>query len=100
MRNQKAETLDICMEKLFTYIESEYNKTKRIDTVYKLLLKSFEHIILPTHKSHHVQFIMFYCCSFKVSLFRSLCYLSFIRIFYFITVKNDKRISNILLAKN
>lgn len=67
MRNEKAETLDICMDKLFAYIETEYNKKKGIEALYNMLMRHFENIVLPTHKSHHVQFVIFYFCSFRVS---------------------------------
>lgn len=67
MRNEKAETLDICMDKLFAYIETEYNKKKGNEALYNMLMRHFENVILPTHKSHHVQFVIFYFCSFRVS---------------------------------
>lgn len=79
-----AETIDICMEKLFAFVELEYTPPvtngqslsvmlpveKRkftLDQLYKMLLKAFELYVLPTYKTVHVQFIMFYFCSFKVS---------------------------------
>lgn len=78
-----AETIDICMEKLFAFVELEYTPSLTIgqslsvmlpvekrkftlDQLYKMLLKAFELYVLPTYKTVHVQFIMFYFCSFKV----------------------------------
>lgn len=79
-----AETIDICMDKIFLFVELEYTppliigqllpaivpaeKPKlTVDQLYKMLLKAFEIYVLPTYKTVHVQFIMFYFCSFKVS---------------------------------
>ena len=42
--------------------EVNWEATKQI---YRELLLVFEQIILPTHASCHVQFIMFYLCSIK-----------------------------------
>lgn len=76
MRHPVAETLDICMEKLLNYVTTQckQNLTEdsnrnflRTEHFYKILLKAFEELILPTHKTSHVQFIMFYFCSLKVN---------------------------------
>lgn len=69
MKDPRAEALDICMGKMFEFIKNEHAKdSKNVSTsnTYKLLMDIFEKIILPTHNSHHIQFIMFYYCSFKV----------------------------------
>lgn len=76
MKNEGAETLDLCMEKLFVYIESQFAIEEKScggrwttnSETFKFLLTCFERIILPTHNSHHVQFVLFYYCSFKVSV--------------------------------
>lgn len=77
MRHPVAETLDICLDKLLNYItiqcapkpnENLNRSLSRLDHFYKILLKSFEQLILPTHKTSHVQFVMFYFCSLKVKL--------------------------------
>ena len=41
----------------------DWEATKKI---YKELLQVFDRVILPTHASGHVQFCMFYICSFHV----------------------------------
>lgn len=73
MKHPVAHTLDVCMEQVLAYI---YNcchvqgtlNLEALKSLYHDLLKIFEHIIMPTHASHHVQFIMFYICSFKPTL--------------------------------
>lgn len=73
MKNELAETLDLCMEKVLNYVQSKYETEKKSWTsnseTYKLLLRCFERVILPTHNCHHVQFVLFYYCSFKVHIF-------------------------------
>lgn len=69
MKHPHAETLDICMGKLFDFIKKEHDKENTNTTVtntFKMLMDCFEKLILPVHNSHHVQFILFYYCSFKV----------------------------------
>lgn len=45
--------------------------------LYQCLLYSFDHVILPTYACCHVQFLLFYICSFKeVSLSITYTYLS------------------------
>lgn len=70
-----AETIDICMERLLQYITSickssqNDNSSKtdiQLEHIFKILLKGFEQFILPTHKTNHVQFVIFYFCSLKV----------------------------------
>lgn len=75
MQHPLAETMDICLEKLLQYIttlcranpnEDSNKSSLRIEHFFKILLKAFEDFILPTHKTNHVQFVMFYFCSLKV----------------------------------
>lgn len=81
MRHPVAETIDICMERLCRFISLPNSLTAygsasngvsapqrlHLEHLYKILLKGFEEYILPTHKTNHIQFIMLYFCSFKVS---------------------------------
>lgn len=77
MQHPIAESIDICVDKLLQYIteqcrptgsDAESNKNRlRLEHFFKILLNAFENYILPTHKTNHVQFIMFYFCSLKVS---------------------------------
>lgn len=70
MKHPDAETLDICMVKLFDFIKTEHDKEIKNVTVtktFKLLIHCFEKLVLPVHNSHHVQFMLFYYCSFKVN---------------------------------
>ncbi|XP_063790424.1 RNA polymerase I-specific transcription initiation factor RRN3 [Pseudophryne corroboree] len=73
MAHPAAERLDLSLSVLFAYLKEicfpngslDLNKTK---DVYKDLLVVFDKLILPTHASCHVQFVMFYICSFKLGL--------------------------------
>lgn len=69
MKLPLAETLDCCMEKMFEYIKQRVSSgnPNEADRMFKILLALFDNHILPTHNTHHVQFLMFYICSFKQS---------------------------------
>lgn len=71
MRHPIAETIDICVERLCRFISTGSggvaSQRMHLEHLYKTLVKGFEEYILPTHKTNHIQFIMFYFCSFKVS---------------------------------
>ncbi|XP_007529594.2 RNA polymerase I-specific transcription initiation factor RRN3 [Erinaceus europaeus] len=66
-----AERLDILLSLLLSYIKDicyvdgkiDVNKTKDL---YRDLVTIFDKLLLPTHASCHVQFFMFYLCSFKL----------------------------------
>ncbi|CAH1399396.1 unnamed protein product [Nezara viridula] len=66
-----AESLDLSLLLVFKYLMLEchnddgtllWDKTK---SFYSDLSKIFEDVILPTHATHHVQFLIFYFLSFK-----------------------------------
>ncbi|KAG5889235.1 hypothetical protein JTB14_006371 [Gonioctena quinquepunctata] len=70
-RHVVADTLDVCLDKLFNYFitechdgnsgEVDWERTKKL---YLDMIPVFEKIILPTYNTHHVQYIMFLlCCS-------------------------------------
>ncbi|XP_040177566.1 RNA polymerase I-specific transcription initiation factor RRN3 isoform X1 [Rana temporaria] len=73
MVHPAAERLDLSLSVFFAYIKEicfingsmDLNKTKAL---YRDLLAVFDKFILPTHASCHVQFTMFYICSFKLEL--------------------------------
>lgn len=77
MKHPVAETIDICLDKMLKYITAQCmppdakgdsnRNIVRMEHFYKIILKAFEQLILPTHKTSHVQFVMFYFCSLKVS---------------------------------
>lgn len=66
-----AERLDLLLSLLLSYIKDvcyvdgkiDNNKTKDL---YRDLITIFDKLLLPTHASCHVQFFMFYLCSFKL----------------------------------
>ncbi|KAL1780259.1 RNA polymerase I-specific transcription initiation factor RRN3 [Sigmodon hispidus] len=71
MAHPIAERLDILLSLLLSYIEDvcrvdgniDNNKTKDL---YRDLISIFDKLLLPTHASCHVQFFMFFLCSFKL----------------------------------
>ncbi|XP_043311057.1 RNA polymerase I-specific transcription initiation factor RRN3 [Cervus elaphus] len=71
MVHPMAERLDILLSLLLSYIKDvcyvdgkiDNNKTKDL---YRDLITIFDKLLLPTHASCHVQFFMFYLCSFKL----------------------------------
>ncbi|XP_060696092.1 RNA polymerase I-specific transcription initiation factor RRN3 [Hemiscyllium ocellatum] len=73
MAHPVAERLDILMSVLLAYIkdicydngELVLTRTKEL---YRDLIVVFDKLVLPTHASCHVQYFMFYICSFKLGL--------------------------------
>uniref|UniRef100_A0A673IEP7 RNA polymerase I-specific transcription initiation factor RRN3-like n=1 Tax=Sinocyclocheilus rhinocerous TaxID=307959 RepID=A0A673IEP7_9TELE len=68
-----AERLDMMMTVLLAYIKDichvngslDIEKTKAL---YRDLVSVFDKVVLPTHASCHVQYYMFYLCSFRLGL--------------------------------
>lgn len=70
-----AHTLDGCMELFLKYIHefcfaNGVMQIENLKTLYFDILHSFETVILCTHASQYVQYIMFYICSFTSMPFR------------------------------
>ncbi|XP_019959908.2 RNA polymerase I-specific transcription initiation factor RRN3 [Paralichthys olivaceus] len=73
MAHPVAERLDTLMAVMMSYIKDvcflngslHVEKTKEL---YKDLLSVFDKLILPTHASCHVQYTLFYLCSFRLAL--------------------------------
>ncbi|KAL9957553.1 hypothetical protein ACROYT_G039195 [Oculina patagonica] len=77
MENEMADKLDILMEILLNYIHevTHINGEHNVDAgteLFNELLVVFENVILPTHASCHVQFVMFRLCSFDLDFANSL----------------------------
>ncbi|KAI5629464.1 RNA polymerase I-specific transcription initiation factor RRN3 [Silurus asotus] len=73
MFHSVAERLDTLMSVLLTFIKdmSHVNgelDVVRVKTLYRDLVCVFDKLVLPTHASCHVQFFMFYLCSFRLGL--------------------------------
>ncbi|NXK05698.1 RRN3 factor, partial [Herpetotheres cachinnans] len=73
MAHPLAERLDILMTILFSYIKDVCHVDGKLDInntkdLYRDLVSVFDMLILPTHASCHVQYFMFYICSFKLGL--------------------------------
>ncbi|XP_012682722.2 RNA polymerase I-specific transcription initiation factor RRN3 [Clupea harengus] len=73
MAHPVAERLDTLMSVLLGFIKDtclqngvlELEKTKAL---YRDLLSVYDKLILPTHASYHVQYCVFYLCSFRLGL--------------------------------
>ncbi|XP_012332851.1 RNA polymerase I-specific transcription initiation factor RRN3 isoform X2 [Aotus nancymaae] len=66
-----AERLDILMSLLLSYVKDVCYVDGKVDNsktkdLYRNLINIFDKLLLPTHASCHVQFLMFYLCSFKL----------------------------------
>lgn len=73
MAHPVAERLDTLMAILMAYIKdichvNDSLHVERTKDLYKDLLSVFDKLILPTHASCHVQYTLFYLCSFRVAL--------------------------------
>ncbi|XP_078474760.1 RNA polymerase I-specific transcription initiation factor RRN3 [Lampetra fluviatilis] len=73
MAHTAANTLDVLMALLFRYIHDTCHSNGKLDVemtkaVYRDLLDAFDRLLLPTHASCHVQFCLFYLCSFRLGL--------------------------------
>lgn len=77
MKSVQAETLDLCMEQLFAYLEGEYRREShsKTSTTFAMLLDTFQTMLLPAHNTHHVQFVLFYYSSFSAQLAETLAHL-------------------------
>uniref|UniRef100_A0A3B3ZGG0 Uncharacterized protein n=1 Tax=Periophthalmus magnuspinnatus TaxID=409849 RepID=A0A3B3ZGG0_9GOBI len=73
MAHPVAERLDILMAVLLTYVKDvcHVNGSLHLDqtkALYRDLLTVFDKVILPTHACSHVQYALFYLCSFRLAL--------------------------------
>ncbi|XP_053473352.1 RNA polymerase I-specific transcription initiation factor RRN3 [Ictalurus furcatus] len=73
MLHAVADRLDTLMLVLLTYLKdmSHVNgvlDVERVKTLYRDLVCVFDKLVLPTHASCHVQFCVFYLCSFRLGL--------------------------------
>uniref|UniRef100_A0A8C5GW83 RRN3 homolog, RNA polymerase I transcription factor n=2 Tax=Gouania willdenowi TaxID=441366 RepID=A0A8C5GW83_GOUWI len=73
MAHPEAEKLDALMSVLMAYIKDvcHINGCLHVDQtkdVYRDLLSVFDKVILTTHASCHVQYLLFYLCSFRLAL--------------------------------
>lgn len=74
MNHPIANVLDVCLIGVFRFLYSECHNNdgeldwERTKSLYVDLTSVFEQVILPTHASYHVQFLIFYFISFKKSL--------------------------------
>ncbi|KAG7220117.1 hypothetical protein INR49_000993 [Caranx melampygus] len=73
MAHAEAERLDILMSVMMAYIKDICHDggslhVERTKELYRDLLSVFDKLILPTHASCHVQYTLFYLCSFRLAL--------------------------------
>ena len=83
MKNEKAKKLDNLMLLIFSYIQETCQKGDMLnweeaEDLYAEIMQAFQIVLLPTHASSHVQFVIFYMCSFgQVSIWRVTSVLPF-----------------------
>lgn len=73
MKHAFADRLDVMMLNLFDYIKQKSFNENEINwneckLIYKDLLYTFDRYILRTYGSSHVQFLLFYICSYRTPL--------------------------------
>jgi len=73
MSHKEAHRLDVLMDIMFNYIYMQAHPTGCLKwdscaKLYKELLSVFDRVLLRTHASCHVQFLLFYICSFSEAL--------------------------------
>uniref|UniRef100_UPI0037E94A8E RNA polymerase I-specific transcription initiation factor RRN3 isoform X1 n=2 Tax=Semicossyphus pulcher TaxID=241346 RepID=UPI0037E94A8E len=73
MAHPVAERLDSLMAVLLAYVKDVCNVNGSLlvestKELYRDLLSVFDKVILPTHASCHVQYTLFYLCSFRLAL--------------------------------
>lgn len=73
MSHPVAEKLDSLMVVFMSYIKDVCHvdgslHVERTKDLFRDLLSVFDKLILPTHASGHVQYLLFYLCSFRVAL--------------------------------
>lgn len=68
-----GQMLDICLLKLFKFLDDKCrplpnaNEEQRVtkSRFFKTLLHIFDEVLLPSHNTHHVQFVIFHVCSIR-----------------------------------
>uniref|UniRef100_A0A8C2XT67 RRN3 homolog, RNA polymerase I transcription factor n=1 Tax=Cyclopterus lumpus TaxID=8103 RepID=A0A8C2XT67_CYCLU len=73
MAHPVADRLDTLMAVMMAYIKDACHvdgslHVERTKDLYRDVLNVFDKLILPTHASAHVQYTLFYLCSFRVAL--------------------------------
>jgi len=74
MKHEAAHKMDVCLHRIYRYLYGEcYDSDdmfnlKTATSIYREMLRIFDTILLPTHASTHVQFVMLYIVSFKDTL--------------------------------
>lgn len=73
MAHPVGERLDILMAVLLAYIKDVCHvngmlQVERTKELYRDLLSVFDKVILPTHACSHVQYTLYYLCSFRLAL--------------------------------
>eukprot|EP00112_Aurelia_sp_Birch-Aquarium-sp1_P000797 Seg1077.16 transcript_id=Seg1077.16/GoldUCD/mRNA.D3Y31 product="RNA polymerase I-specific transcription initiation factor RRN3" protein_id=Seg1077.16/GoldUCD/D3Y31 len=69
MKNESGRKLDNLMSTIFEYVQKtcfhdDIVDWEKSENLYNDLVRVFEVVLLPTHASSYVQFIIFYICSF------------------------------------
>lgn len=80
-----AHKLDKCMELIFKYMHdtcfiNQELQTESLNSLCIDMFQIFETVILPTHASQYVQFIIFYICSFKITILEAFIDLLWLKV--------------------
>ncbi|XP_022092511.1 RNA polymerase I-specific transcription initiation factor RRN3-like isoform X1 [Acanthaster planci] len=73
VKHEMADKLDSLMSTMMVYVRDTCFKNDEFQLeearlLHKHLLQVFDKVILPTHASSHVQFLLFYFCSFRQAI--------------------------------
>lgn len=60
---EMAEKLDNIMNRVFHFLDQEYGNDRSFEELFRAQLRVFHSSILPTQKSKHPQFIIFFICA-------------------------------------
>ena len=72
-----AEKLDQLMILMFQYIDqTKAEGNEALDKLFHILQRCFEYSVMLTHKSKHVQFLLFYICQYDHSYLEQYSFLS------------------------
>ncbi|XP_071797509.1 RNA polymerase I-specific transcription initiation factor RRN3-like [Asterias amurensis] len=76
VKHEMGDKLDTLMSTMMVYIKESCFKNDEFQLegarlLHKHLLQVFDKVILPTHGSSHVQYLLFYFCSFRQAIIES-----------------------------
>lgn len=74
LNHHSGHVLDICLLKLLKFLDDKFHPLNcsadqglANRRFFKMLIQIFDEVLLPSHNTHHVQFVVFHVCSFHVA---------------------------------